>query len=367
MGDCDKDFACCKALLQRSPCCGPVLRKVEEYTGEGKGCFPFLCSWCWVLLGAKCWVVAGVFWAIVAGDPRGTKVTAYNEAVTHWVHGGAFAVWEAANALNTTVPIYLGRSGQETLYNMSNCSSTVGGCGADAWRALSSGLDNLNDAWSNELKTNRVSMIWSATIPGVHVSGRASGASSVTVRLPGDPAPLASSAVYDCEYKRSIVTCDQSPTKKCYRNEYVSANRKWLKTVNLVQNGDNKLALDPCPYTFESKSQGWVTEDNAANDDTAENAAKAVCRNSAPDQDIGVTVAVRSARDPWVIAGELTGCSHNFGLDVEIYYVGAIAFTVCGCIFGLPLVLFGLWVLFNRVGARGSDVKRVTNGVEVGG
>ena len=63
----------------------------------------------------------------------------------------------------------------------------------------------------------------------------------------------------------------------------MSANRQWLNTINLVQNNGNELVLDPCPYTFESKSQGWVTVDNAANDDTAENEAKALCANSIPD------------------------------------------------------------------------------------
>ena len=58
--------------------------------------------------GATCWIFAGLFWAMAADDPRGTKVAAYNAAVTTWLEGGAFATWAADNAGITTFPIVVG-------------------------------------------------------------------------------------------------------------------------------------------------------------------------------------------------------------------------------------------------------------------
>jgi|SaaInlV_125m_DNA_1040241.scaffolds.fasta_scaffold00814_7 hypothetical protein len=307
---------------------------------------------------------------MAADDPRGTKVAAYNAAVTTWLEGGAFATWTAENAGITTFPIVVGSSGEETGYEMNKCSSKDwGDCELGASQTLASGMVNLNDEWSTELRTNTDSMIWSATVPGAHVIGRASGESSWTVRSPDETAPLASLEAYKCEYKRHINRCDSGPsTKKCYRNEHVSANRQWLNTINLVQNNGNELVLDPCPYTFESKSQGWVTVDNAANDDTAENEAKALCANSIPDEDIDITVVLRSARDPWVVAGQLTGCTYNFGMPAGNYVGVAVTFTVFGCIFSLPLVRFMLFVVFDSFGlARGSYSRRTTVDVEPGG
>ena len=188
---------------------------------------------------------------------------------------------------------------------MTKCLSEDYDCGLVSALTLSSGFRDLNDGYGVELKSYDEGMIWAAIIAGAHVTGQASGESSVTVRLPDETTPLASASRFKCEYSRTIVNCDQGVnSKKCYENEYVSANRQWLKTINLVQNHGEGAdpVLDPCLYTFESKSQGWVTENNAANNDTAENAARALCENRAPDEDIDATVVLRSCKDSFVVA-----------------------------------------------------------------
>ena len=354
--DCDEVFVCCKDPLAKSWLCGPCVRKVSTHGWRGNVCCGFLVLWFSFLVSTTCWVLGGLFWSLAKDDPRGAKIATYNAAVASWVHGGGFQAWSqesaesfstSTNGSQTTIYVKGFRNETESPLVMRPCSSlAVGDCDFGATRML---LDGFN-SWNNELgvTTTRYSdgLIWSATVANAHVAGAAvSGAGSVTLRVPDSETPLADTNAFACDYNRNLVKCARRDMwqEKCgVTEEHVSANRRWLSRISIVK-GDADgagIVLDPCPFQFESKSKAWVTDNNAANDETAENAARALCENSVPDEDIDAHVVLRSKNDPYVVVGALTGCTFNFGLAAENYFGVAITFFVFASLFTTPWLPF---------------------------
>ena len=245
-------------------------------------------------------------------DPRGAKVEAYNAAVRDWTVGGAAAAWKAdQQALDVRRLVLLDATttSHQFVFNLTKIDDTSWSS-MDEYYAMFSKWGVAE--YARDLSKYDQGLVWSATAADYHVRGQQS-AGAVTARLDGKTTAVVEALpAFACDYKRTVERCDTSQWSdgSCERVEFVSANRRWLSGMNLVaaEDVDAGATADECAYTFESVARSWRTADNAANDDAAENAAKALCEDKAPpDQNIDLKVVLRSPRDPFVVAGRVTG------------------------------------------------------------
>ena len=108
--------------------------------------------------------------------------------------------------------------------------------------------------------------------------------------------------------------------------ERVEAHRQWLTQLQLVLatkgDGSGSDVLAPAAacatrYTQSTKVWSALLTSEDAKDDSQEAAARQLCRDSRPTEDLALTVVVRSAHDPYLVAGELTACEYDFGTPAD--------------------------------------------------
>jgi hypothetical protein len=123
----------------------------------------------------------------------------------------------------------------------------------------------------------------------------------------------------------------------------------WLSEVQLTidEAGEFEVA-DSCEYKYSEKSKVWTTL--VATDSVNEiEAARALCQDQAPPQNVGLNVVVRSPADPYLVAGRRTKCSYDFGPTAEELQANANLFAVVGAVLFSPAVVCGVFWVSRRV------------------
>ena len=104
-----------------------------------------------------------------------------------------------------------------------------------------------------------------------------------------------------------------------------------------------------------------------AKDDSQEEAARQLCLDSRPPEDLELLVIVRSHQDPYLVAGEVTACRYEFGRTAGALRRDARLFAIIGAVCTSPLLLGLAWYLVGAarrkcgkagVGATGHETAR---------
>ena len=105
-----------------------------------------------------------------------------------------------------------------------------------------------------------------------------------------------------------------------------------------------------------------------AKDDSQEEAARQLCLDSRPPEDLELLVIVRSHQDPYLVAGEVTACRYEFGRTAGALRRDARLFAIIGAVCTSPLLLGLVWYLVGAarrkcgkagVGAAGHETATV--------
>mmetsp|Transcript_25358 Transcript_25358/g.64421 ORF Transcript_25358/g.64421 Transcript_25358/m.64421 type:complete len:333 (-) Transcript_25358:300-1298(-) len=299
--------------------------------GKANGNKAGLC--CVVALLGFAFLVASLVNAVIAAqDHRSDLVAEYNKAVVFWRDGGGFEEWEESATSAVSMLSIQGLAQNKSASSLQVVRAT------DGLSARLLVVPRAADEYVDDLESYSKGLALVSETTQAHRSSAPTG-NQFVVELNNSSSFTV--AAFDCTQRRNIVErcTTTNGQENCRDEEVVSAERRWLKGLRLLAPVTEEA--DPCPFEWRSVSRRWNTPMNSATagDTSAEEAAAALCLNSRPSSDISLTVTVRSRMDPYVVAGRLTSCSHDFGPTAAELWDRATLYAWVGLVCIAPSVL----------------------------